>query len=126
MSAVVACMRVPFLIMVKYFHIYLHIFMNFAYSVSCLALFWKKLHKCLNARENALKMWLAWEKYKVRFSEDFDNPLSETGFWHTFSAYFFHENLSEIILHQLTINMFQYQTFFNSQEAKPSVFLNSI
>lgn len=69
-------------------------------------------------------MWLSWNKYKVRFAEDFDNSLSWTGFWHIFSAYFFHGNLSEIILYQLTVNMFWYPTFLNSQETKSSVFLN--
>ena len=115
-------MRVPFLIMTKYFNVF-SIFMKFCLCV-LFGLFSKKFGKCLNALENVPKMFLGRKKYKFRFAEDFDNSLSWNGFCHIFSAYFFHENLSEIILYQLTVNIFWYPTFLNSQETKPSVFLN--
>ena len=48
---------------------------------------------------------------------------SGTSFWCTFSAWFFHKNVSYLILYQW--KKFQYHTFFHSQDIKPNVLFSS-
>ena len=48
---------------------------------------------------------------------------SETSFWYTFSAWFFHKNVSYLILYQWT--KFQYHALFLSQDIKQNLLLLS-
>ena len=47
---------------------------------------------------------------------------SGTSFWFIFPVYFFHKNVSYLMLYQLT--KFQYQTYFLCQDIKQYVVLN--